>query len=1556
MESIVYDSDFSDDEVSALTLDNLPYTRKRIISDRRLLRHFGGLTDVTPGITLSVPEPNSVLKPWLIFPVEKGVLSVEIITAGTVVNKDLVDGRGWIHETTCVTEPALPSVNTITLGIVDFVSRSIVASGSEIFLLLTTDPGEGIGFKRMPCINTDGVTGAKISREVITDAPVVLYDDIYSLFHLTASLPRDVFLDCTGMTQAELERFAGLHLGGVPDWRYTPRKILISPPHYLTMNLTTLETWDSSDLLPPEPGFLQDVFIAAPSPKLRYTDDCMSAIKRTDTGVVIHGEPDVFFSFAENRVETLEFCAVDAPYPNPPQMSLVEDMTRKVVRTEAAIGTLTVELAPPDGVPEPLYSAEYVTVTHDRELRAYACVTSPALRTIVIGALGRNGVLHLLQHMELMVTMGFRDFRWKFREGNRELMYFVEAFIAAIPAPCAERMHVRIVLSRGHGSFRLWESGSHFRFRLMADPWSMSPNPRASNVVIRRPRQGVSLPPRRIPPRIIYEWTAMVRVTARTGALVSTRELTAEYRRALSITYNMIGDMLYIPVEPVLDGGGERLLDLPLSFTGFAFQWAEPPVVDSDAVSAGSRRAVIALHRLDYLEDAHVAVICSNVFMGTTACGAALQVAPADLPPGPFTVDLSVKPTDNPDVKLQQLTHRRNGFCGAYYDEAVTTGWFLGLLSGERMSIKDPSACLMSFYEKLHPIFLHGAKIGKCYVAHTFHPCTVDFVGCIVATSHMIQVADNVIIMARNPSSATCDTKFTIDSFNESVVRAIFKPENWIERYAQLFGPAYVMENTGHVVRFNGTGREVVKLTGIYPDTRTPGVQLVVTIDGKEFVIIPLGFSPMLVIDGRIAWYDLMAPGILVTSTTNNWVVIAENSRKMIERPSYGMSYECYRIEDRSDDLPSFPPRGRFWRTGPRDILRDSIFEHMVQRAVDGHTTLRNTVGAVELFREIPGIINTWTNYRVVPDRGYVPVGATGAMVVSDAPMREQLMALTSDTELSFKYPRANWYSENILSLGHGAIIKWQTVIITRKPDDPPIAHGGVKITVLKEPLGLLTDTELRPGIYERRQIPWAHHLVVTDFRLLFGTLLIATTLHRYVHVIVDAHGAGEQILKMALEQAPLFNEPKRVVITGLPSSALPATIYLGAMDPRNIRVAVTGGQELKNSVRDKLAGVMRYVSGDDFDVGITDREFFYAITGTGRAVESFMLRDPARYIVELAPEGSLPVYRDPFNPIGEVTGRFWFDEVPNPIAILTDSETNVYVMSRGDIITPGERRVVDLPEYSAWTPERLQEEPPPTTFLGSGDVAIVTLRRRPPVGARTKNLRLTIRNGVTMVLQRRDIVKVRLVDREAVKTSGLLVTSHSIGHTDDVYIPVTGGPLDYYAKIWSFHGLGGEEPCLDVVTPADCLAVAGAVRLFLVSLTHPVTFGCVNIVIPRALRPRFIRYFGTPIVMDRVLYDISIDRILTVGERDGDRRGVIHETRVNSDEWSRKLYFLKQRLISSGRHRKYWTERLTGTRLAPHDNRWLGAAWLTAGDGTTRRLLARENFIRCGRSTPQGQ
>ncbi|AUG72316.1 ORF67 [black bullhead herpesvirus] len=1557
MGSIIYDSDYSDDEVSKVTLDNLLYTDRRLINPRRLLRNFGSLTNVADQITLSVPSLEGTTKPWLIFPVEKMELWEELITVTNTAVRDRVDQWGWIHETTCATQLQLQEVTPVDLGIVDLISRSSVVDRTEVLFLLVTDPMDGWAFKRLVCQADETTRGAKLVRKALTAAPVIHYDDVHSLFHLVATLPRDVYLDCTNMTLDDLGVLCGLHMGCIGDWRYTPRKILVTEPQFLTVNLTLLKTWDSTALLPVEPGLLQRVRFNPPRPHLRYKDDCMSAIKRSAAGVVIHGEPETIFSFTENRIETLDHCTITDLNPEPPMMMLLENRTRKIIHISAALGSLTVEAGgdEPHGE-DPQYSEEYVTITCDRDLRGYMCISAPAWHRITVGGLSRNGVLHLLHHMEVLSHMGLEQFRIVFQEGVRELTNLVEAFVSAIPETNAPPLHLRVIISRRHMKFRLWDSIRHVKFQLKTDPWDFSQRPEDSNVLLRRPRQGTSKPRTKPPKPIPYNWVAMIRVDVDEGFMVPIDELPDGVIRAMCISHNLMDDLLYIPTPPGREDLGDQLLNLPLATTGFAYQWAPTPRVETDGVGVGSRRAVITLHKLDYLDDAHVAVICANEFLGTTACGEALHVTPDELTPGPHRIELSVKPTSNPDQRLQQLTHRRNGFCSAYYDEAITLGWFLGLLSGERMSIKDPSSCLMSFYSKLHPNFLQHTETGTCFVAHTFRRCSTDLMGCLTATSYMIQLTDNVIVVARNPASGTQDVRFSIDAVNGAIIRALFQTRNWAERYAQLFGPVFMMRSTGHTVSFNGVDREVVRMEKIYPDTRTPGVQLVITVNGANLVVVPLGFAPLLMIDDDVAWYDLTAPGILVTSTTNNWGVTSESTQKLIEKPSYGMNYRCYRVESREGGLPSYPHGNKFWCNGPRDIFSDPIFDHLIQRTADGYTVLRNVIGSIDIFHEIPAPVTSGATYQIT-DRGYVPARATAALTPGDAPLCDQLRELTPTTEIMFRTPKPNWYTENTLVVGTGAIIKWLSVVMTRGVKDPPLTHQGVKIIVTGNPIGLLSDTELCPGIFVRHQVPWAHCLIVTDYRLLFGVLLLTTKLYDYIHITVDAHGVKDMALKMVMEQATIFTKPKRIIITDLDPEDLTGTIFLGELDARNIRIYLDGPADWRQFVRDTNTRTMNYVTGDDFDVRVTSAEFHYRATDQNVGIEPFMLRDLEQFIVSKAPANALPIYRDPYNPQGSLTEPFWFDVEPDPINILTRPGAPIYTTRMGSMAEIVNRSETILPRYTEWGPERLQMEPDPEGFLSPGDVLINTLVRTPREKPAV-SLKLTLKNTTLITIQHREIMKIRMIDPGDEVKYGVPVTRYGSRHGDDVIVTVNGTTRGYYSGIWGFHGLGGEEPCLEVATGADSIAVAGAIRLFLATITQPLTFTCVNIILPHNLRPGFVRHMARPLVFDRRLYSVVIDRLILSNDKvqPPTQQPTINETREIRDEWSKRLYFLKQRLTTSGLHRDYWIRRFT-TRESKSGNRWLGAAWLSLPSFQVQRLLSRENFIRDGhgRSTPRG-
>uniref|UniRef100_A0AB33V6I3 ORF67 n=1 Tax=Latid herpesvirus 1 TaxID=3096545 RepID=A0AB33V6I3_9VIRU len=1551
------DSDFSDGELSPLDTETFLYGPERLISRQRVLRTFGCDTNILGfdyGVTPPVMEVTG--KPWLIFPLEASQTyeRVSVVNGTTVC--DTVNQLGWIENTHADLPPAVPAVKWWPGGFE--VARHSVFGPDVVHFMVTVDACAPLGYKPLPCVFGADLPGTTLVRPDPAEYPRVEYDEPNNLFRLTSSLPANIFLDMTDAPFEHVERLCALHIGAIGDWRFTPRKIVVSAETLARLNLRTVPRLDSGGLLSNQLGMEQRVTIAGTVPNLHFTEKCMSPFRAGSGGVVIHGEPRMMFSFPENRIRaTAQSISVPSYRP---KVTITDNAARRVTRMEGLLGSLTVETSRGGG-DEVDYAERFFTVRVAPELPRYSCVTFLDWCTVRLRNFSESTILHLLHHMLAIVTeIPNITFRLEFAGSIRELRSLAELFLRGVPPdPESPKISIFVSLTSDYRPVRPRRVIPGNLFPLSLSPWGLSLTPEETNEVTHAPRGCRPGEVTETPCTFVH----LIKTSPQDAFDVG---LPADFPfvTALMLQYHLKGRRILLPVppenHPPLD-----FWDVPLDLRGFAYQ-SFPKIIfkNPDFGTGLTRRAVVALFNIDFMEDVHLAAVCAGLFIrDAETCGEANQLGREELEAEPRLLPLNLRKLTDPCTEtLGEILGKKGGggFYDAYYDEALILGWFLGSLTRGAVSIKNPRDCLSFFYRGMYPQITQDLEPGDHVVGHLLRPCGAgDLVGFLSATTKIIRVEDNVYVALRNPASGTRNVKVGRGGWNLAVVTELLRGEDPLEDYARIFGPVYVFSRTAHSVSLNGSVRDILRLERIVPDQRARGAVFSVTLGEDSYHFLTVGFSPLVMVDGAPAWVDIDAPRVVVSGTMNNWRLVSKKTGNPISRPGYGQTYDPEQIDRREDPPVGVNPK-KFEGSGHRDVLVDKVFEGYVQTDCTGTTHPLAEHGVEEVFRDTAKVSAKIAAYELVDGVGYVPKTAKKSAAVLGVPLIRALALFDHQTELPFPYPEKQWYRDTALVAAPGCVIAWMTVIKVCAERVPPERDGGVLVIVTDSPTLSGQDEEIQPGLYARKnQIPWKLVITVTDQRLLFGTLLVATGDVDYVEVEPRIAGFQEIVVRMLREQAPVFKRPKRVRVLGDPAR-LKGDIAMGSLDLNNLRIRLSLSAAERRRVRDAHPGVRKWATGEECDILIEETAFTYYLCGDERrvATQPFMTLDLERYLEEVAPDGVNLVFEDPVNPSGDPAAPFWFDTVVDPLRLLEDSSGRNVYLEGFTVELPRAPREDDAPppSFRGFEREALMLNPVVRNLITAKDFKVATFVTVVPRAGLPRTRLCRHAGTATVWLEDSPRLPVRILkDPEGSELMGIWVDTGS-GRFDaempPVTIPCAATPESIAGAIWAFNGLGGEEPCFVVSGRSEIIALAAAIRLvWTLSVSDRFTFACVNVVLrPEVTDPEtFVKLLERPIVLNRRLVAPEVTHKSTTPLRET-TLAQPERTRTQRDTVAHRLYELKRTLLTRGdKTGGFWRKKLM-ERKSEHDNRWLGSAFITLGATAVGDLLARENSIHSGR------
>lgn len=1535
------------------------YDAKRNITRERLFKNFGCSTNITgPDFVISPPLVLKDYKPWLIFPPEALPTYERVSMVNGVTIIDAINPLGWIESTN--TELAIPVVPTDCWSVFNLTQHKAF-DNTQTLLLLTCDQCESIGYKSLKCQFDNMSFETAIQRPSPLNMPFITYDRIPNLFRLISSLPPDIYLNVCDLSQRDLKQLCSLFLGSIGDWRYTPRKLYVTRDQLLGINLKRLDRLESSVLLPAQLGLSQVIHFKTSFPNLCFTDNCMSAIVDSPAGIVIHCDQNHLFTFRENKILNINHARLELPSYRP-CVDVSEDAVQKIMHIEALMGIIDIEVLHNAAVPQIIYSTVFFTIVADPDMPRYTCVTNLEWRIIYISCFSIKTVLQLLHHMLCVVALDPSVvFFLNFQGSQRELLNIIEIFICGVPDTAQTDIrklpiNFKIKLKNTYPGMTPRRQVGRHPIKVAISEWKLSHTPQSSNIIIPATQTVIQN-------SIQCNYTTVVKVTHTPYFITVPSCINNQIKTALALRYHMANNNIFLaqtsnPNAPLL-----AITDVPLDLRGFAFQREDPIKQTIDPNNFITRRNVITMNKVDFLEDAHVAAVCANLYLGVTLCGEALDATWTDLK-DQYVIELNLKQVSECDDKIKQTISKRSNFYNIHYDEALPMGWLFGLLDHINISLKNPTECLMHFYKAMHPDFIRGVGSTKHFVAHEFRPCsTPGFIDVICATTKIVHLGSNIYMLVRNPSSSAKDVKFARQGPNKDIIRSLFQTHDYLERYTQLFGPVYVTKVTKHRVMLNGMAREVVVLDRVMPDRRTPGTMFYVNIKGVEYCLLTVGFSPLIMMDDRVAWVDLEAVGVVVSGTGNNWVTISETSGKAISKPSYGVHYTITRRETRTDILEYVTPDPKEYKKhrekciGYRDVISDPIFQEFIQINASGVSTpYDEDNGIEELFINTAFVSSKIASYKIIPERGYVPSMVEKRTMLPGPTLVASLKMFDPKTEISFTYPVKTWYRDITLSTQDGCLIKWLTVLQIVQNMPQPLFDKGICILVKDEKTLSARDREIQPGVYIREgQIPWIAVITVTDLRLLFGVLLTATHTSNYIEIRPKVVWVQDLIVEFVLQQAPLFTDPKRIVLWGVPKP-FDTDIILGPFTLKNVAIKLDVPVSLKRAIKSSNPPHVKWVTDDSYDICITETHLTFAKTGASVFIDRFMLHNLTKYILEKLPSDIRLTYIDPINPSGNITKPFWFDTVFNPLTFLT-SQDNVYLLKANELTIQQPfttaSSVIDIVEN--YTKKDLTTTIDLSQVITLDNYKLATFSQfTTSTTLPREHLHYNTQSGLLWYNLKPNIYIRVITNIDDITKHGIRVNigTTSLSNIAKYERCVVNRPVQIFKEIWFFHGLGGEEPCFYIKNASHMMSVCAAIRLFITTITSTtLSFRAINVILlgDHLTTDHLITHLSKPLAFDNVLKSIHV--VYTPRPQNIDKQ--LRPTEITEEEKnnvSKHLYELKTSLLNYKPMNSFWRKKIEERPLA-HDNRWIGTAWLVLPPNTVIDwLLSRQNMLQCTR------
>lgn len=1463
-------------------------------------------------------------------------------------------------------------------------------NGDQLLFLTTSradTPRSGhksVGCARVPSLEARG-------EIVFTDrGPFIEFTQVLHLFRIALTLPANTYLDCTRLDTATTVALLELFLG-LLNWNYfQPRKFVLSKEVYtgVTLSMLTPRIMANTQYLYP-PAICQLVPYAPRDLPLRRSS------KRPSVGH-LHASGVRVFSVDGNGISFRQEISTSPRINQDPIVVFVTET--KHSRNYLCSGSIgRIEISVTDSV-APLttidFTLDFIVIKH-KPLDGDATVsTVSADNTITVSSWSRTSIVQLFHHCASFRTG--TDFFVDFHNDFRSAQLFVETFLLAECSPFP--LHIRCELQVA----RFRDFPLEDLTRLSGLTWAISP---AVVFYCDGPESVLGEPSRDIHAvdltvKTFHEIVPHKNFATRTEC-VNTGVIDTALKTTLALKYYStwvdIGLDILVPyTRPTAGLPPLGIVSLELDKTGFSFQHCNDGEwfsIDAEHVEYNSKNSVIGLFNVTSYVDPDTAVVASRLLFDGVGSLAMREASQSQLR-SCVTLDVTLKNVEGWKQKYVKKFNKKHVICGfttAYYDDVMILGYLVGILSGDvSISIKNPSKCLQNFYNAVHPTLPFQIVTGRVLIPHEFKPLGIHgvdgFLDYMAATTSIRETNGNMLILARATHSS-CRRVFTPviapeknREIVENVLQAHLGFEHMLEKYSQWFGPVIRCAKYEHKVKL-GTDDyvNIVRVSDVYRSNYDSQIANVV-LNRVKYNIISAGFSPIIIVEDEVYYFDLRCTPIAALTVESNWHAVDRDVIKQ-QKINLDHEYDIVKLNHIYDLKPVEIDLGLILADdGHKDPLSDPIFRDFL--GVDEYMRCHPIgVSLMEnlTFRNVRQTNRPFT-YTLMDDGGisaYAGNDSRGQIKVStNVEFKQQLYNLIPDAKIAFDtVTLAPWLQyRNKLFVGPNddTFVRMTTVLFYQKlPSDyiPVKKFPGDSCMIILDSAPAISnfDVMIQEGMYFRKQPPWEYVITLTRDFLLFGVLLAAVLTYDNVTVLVKHRGWEALVATFALFLAPVTIVGKRIHVLGQTKNitvfSFPEIVVCRLSRPFAPRIILRNSSRF-NDVNILNPDVIWRVDTDTLNLDpvlgtLLSKTRVLLCTGEELDVGPADLVSLFDFMVANVPAAVSHGYLDPINRMCVFENDFWFHcQDPTGVATVLSGilaysvdaaqyrnvlqgvipVLNHNLSSIGEFVVPRNMHAYSRAVLQAcFNPATIAHVDSRITLRSDREYSLqecseVTCIKwftcSTPTEITLWNEFMSVRVKIVIGEYHGGISIINTLDRNAAPQVCLRGgSSAAIG----VYL----GPKKLTEAFWFFHGLCGEEPVIHV-TSSNLILVAGAIRTFMITYREctvaPVTFE--NIVLKGPLlnsvpqRTKLLRYLMRPMVYQRTMYTA------TISERECKKRTLQDETlgnlRNNQAQMNQKFLFQLQRKVT-GTSSVHYRRRIANVSGKDRlDYRWIGQLFVS--------------------------